>query len=119
MHRSSPSRFSVAILDPASVKAPSALRAAGRRERWRVVASLLGALLFALAGAGCGETLGADCDDDSDCDEGQICGDPQATSASICFIPCETDSECEDNAGSGSTCQLLPQASSGYCSAAD
>ncbi len=101
------------------MEASSSLGAGCPRRRWPLVASLIGTLLLALACAGCGDTLGADCEDDSDCDDGQICGDPQGTDASICFIPCETDSECEDNAGSGSTCQILPQASSGYCSAAD
>ncbi len=107
------------VLAGTPVETRSSSRAARYLGRWPVIAPLLGTLVLVLAGAGCGDTLGASCEDSSDCDDGQICGDPQGTDASICFIPCEGDAECEDKAGSGSTCQILPQASSGYCSAAD
>lgn len=103
---------------PPGVKAPPSSRPARQPRQWTLIAGLLTVLVLALGSAGC-DTLGADCEDDSDCDDGQICGDPQGTDASICFIPCESDSECEEDPGGGSTCQILPQASSGYCSAAD
>lgn len=119
MRNRSLEQCSAAVPPRASTEAPSSLRAVRDHGRWPVVVRLIGTLLLALASAGCGDTLGASCEETSDCDDGQICGDPQGTDASICFIPCESDGECEDNAGSGSTCQILPQASSGYCSAAD
>lgn len=111
-------RDSAVVPARAPVEASPSSRAVRHRGRWPVVAQVIGALLLALVSAGC-DTLGASCEETSDCDDGQICGDPQGTDASICFIPCESDSECEEDPGGGSTCQILPQASSGYCSAAD
>ncbi len=92
-----------------------------RRANVIVIAALA---LFALLATGTGcDTLGARCEETSDCSDGQVCGSPACDSSrpAVCFFTCETDDECVEKAGEGSHCVPDPLGFGcvGYCSAAD
>ena len=93
-----------------------------RAQRFAAASLLLTGALVASVGTGCGDSLGASCELDSECDEGQVCASPACISPElVCLIPCGSDDECATNAGPGSTCTLDPLnvGCIGYCSAAD
>ena len=85
-------------------------RARGRHlPRSLAAALLLSGAAFASASAGCGDSLGADCEQDSECDVGQACASPGCVSEQlVCLIPCGSDDECATNAGAGSICTQDP-----------
>jgi hypothetical protein len=88
-----------------------------------IVVVALGLLALLTTGTGCGDTLGARCEEKTDCNDGQVCASPACDSSrpDVCFYTCETDDECVEKAGSGSHCVADPLGFGciGYCSAAD